>query len=451
MVEPGLLVDDRYRLDAPIATGGMGEVWRATDTVLRRTVAVKLLRGIVDETAQARFRSEARAMAALHHPGVADVYDYGETDLPDGTGAAYIAMANVDGEPLSRRIAEAGPLDPAETRSIVAQAARALQAVHDAGVVHRDVKPSNMIVTPGGAVVLIDFGVAVTAGGMSHTRVDEVVGTALYMAPEQVAKQEITPLTDVYALGAVTYHCLAGRPPFEDGNALTVALRHLHEDPPPLPDHVPAQLRRIVETAMAKEPALRFDSAAALADAVDGGQTGAATAVLAARAAVPPTTEDQTPAPTEDEPRSRPRRRLAGAVLVLVAVLLAGLAIADPAGLIPRPGGPSPQPAATGDAEQPAGAEPSGDDPLPVSGVPATFPSPTGRRTARPEVSGTTPPAGAVTASPPGQAGEDPSTGAESPAQAPEPTSSPEPAPTETSAPDEGGTVAATPVVNAAG
>ncbi|MEV0721116.1 serine/threonine-protein kinase, partial [Asanoa sp. NPDC050611] len=272
MFTPGLLVDDRYRLDAPIADGGMGAVWGATDTVLGRGVAVKLLHGMVDDTARARFRSEARAMAALRHPGVADVYDYGETELPDGTSVAYIAMARVDGEPLSRRIASAGSLDAAETRSVVAQAARALQAVHDAGVVHRDVKPSNMIVEPDGTVVLIDFGVAVTAGAAAQTRADEVVGTALYMAPEQVTKDELTPATDIYALGAVAYHCLTGAPPFAGGNAVTVALRHLQDDPPPLPAEVPAALRHVVETALAKDPAGRFPSAAAMAPvgAVEG-------------------------------------------------------------------------------------------------------------------------------------------------------------------------------------
>ena len=354
MFDPGLLVNDRYRLDASIAAGGMGQVWRATDVVLGRTVAVKLLRELVDETAQARFRNEARAMAALQHPGVAGVYDYGETELPDGTTAAYIVMACVDGQPLSKRIAEAGRLDLTDTVSIIAQAARALQAVHDAGVVHRDVKPANMVVEPDGTVVLIDFGVAVTADAAGQTRADEVVGTALYMAPEQVSKQELTPATDIYALGAVAYHCLTGAPPFDGDNAVAVALRHLQDEPQPLPDGVPASLRQVVMTAMAKDPAQRYATATAMADAVGNSQTEASTAVLRAHV-VPPTTEE--PPRT---PPSRRRRRAVGALLVGVVTLLTVLALADPTGIIPLPGDRPQPPPATGGTKPSADTDPAG-------------------------------------------------------------------------------------------
>jgi serine/threonine-protein kinase len=375
MFDPGLLINDRYRLDASIAAGGMGQVWRATDVVLGRTVAVKLLRQFVDETAQARFRNEARAMAALQHPGVAGVYDYGETELPDGTAAAYIVMACVDGQPLSTRILEAGRLDAAETASIIAQAARALQAVHDAGVVHRDVKPANMVVEPDGSIVLIDFGVAVTADAAGQTRADEVVGTALYMAPEQVTKQELTPATDIYALGAVAYHCLTGRPPFEGGNAVAVALAHLQEEPPPLPDSVPANLRQVVMTAMAKDPGQRYATGTAMADAIEDGRTEASTAVLRAPA-VPPATEE--PPRT---PPSRLRRRAIGALLVGVATLLTVLALADPTGVIPLPGDQPQAPAATGDTKSPADTDPAGGaggERQTTSRDPATSPGPTG-------------------------------------------------------------------------
>src|SRR3954469_20796686 len=159
---PGEILGDRCRLDDRIAAGGMGEVWKATDTVLGRDVAVKTLHTerADDPGFQTRFRHEARTMAALHHPGVADVYDYGQT----GDGAdAYIVMARVRGEPLNQLIAARGRLSPVETLSIVAQAARALDAAPQAGIVHRDVKPSNLIVQPDGAVVLVDSGVARTA------------------------------------------------------------------------------------------------------------------------------------------------------------------------------------------------------------------------------------------------------------------------------------------------
>src|SRR3954451_14840461 len=182
MPNPGEILGDRYRLDDRIAAGGMGEVLQGTDTVLGRDVAIKTLHAgrAGDPGFQSRFRHEARAMAVLHHPGVADVYDYGQT----GYGAdAYIVMARVRGQPLNEWIAERGRLTPVETMSVVAQAARALDAAHQAGIVHRDVKPSNLIVQPDGTVVLVDFGVARSAESAALTGAKEVVGTALYIAP----------------------------------------------------------------------------------------------------------------------------------------------------------------------------------------------------------------------------------------------------------------------------
>jgi serine/threonine-protein kinase len=267
MLTAGDLVGDRYRLADRIAGGGMGEVWRATDVVLGRTVAVKVLhsRAIAHPGFGARFRHEARTMAALHHPGVVDVYDYGEADESAGSPLAYLVMAHVDGQPLSEKITAAGRLGATETMAVVAQTARALQGAHAAGVVHRDVKPGNLLVRPDGTVVLVDFGVARSADATALTGINEVVGTALYMAPEQVAKRPITPATDVYALGAVAYHCLAGHPPFVGDNPLTVALRHLDEEPPPLPDDVPPRVRALVMRALEKEPQDRFPSAAVMA------------------------------------------------------------------------------------------------------------------------------------------------------------------------------------------
>ncbi|MFD0783545.1 serine/threonine-protein kinase, partial [Micromonospora azadirachtae] len=271
MVMPtvGQLVGGRYRLVETIASGGMGDVWRAVDETLDRCVAVKMLhpRLVADAGFSERFRREARAMAALRHPGVAQVYDYGETSRP-GAPIAYLVMECVQGQPLSERIAEAGRLSVAEAMSVAAQTARALQAAHDAGVVHRDVKPGNLMIERDGHVVLVDFGVAVTQDTASLTGTNEVLGTALYMAPEQVSKNETTAAIDIYALGAVVYHCLAGRPPYQGGNALAVALRHLEDEPPPLlPEDVPAEVRQLVATAMAKEPAHRFPTAAAMATA----------------------------------------------------------------------------------------------------------------------------------------------------------------------------------------
>jgi serine/threonine-protein kinase len=260
----GDVLSDRYRLDGRIAAGGMGDVWHATDTVLGREVAVKMLHAgrAVDPLFRTRFLHEARAMAALRHPGVADVYDFGEAG-----GDAYLVMAYVHGQSLEDRIAEAGRLTSAETMSIVAQAARALAAAHAAGIVHRDVKPGNLVVQRDGGVVLVDFGIARSATSMTLTGADEVIGTALYFAPEQATKGAIGPATDIYALGAVAYHCLAGRPPFDGDNPITIAMQHLDDEPPPLPPDVPPAVRALVATAMAKDPADRFPDAATMAEA----------------------------------------------------------------------------------------------------------------------------------------------------------------------------------------
>ncbi|MEV6599215.1 serine/threonine-protein kinase [Actinoplanes sp. NPDC051346] len=270
MLSSGSLLDNRYRLDERIATGGMGDVWRGTDVVLGRTIAVKVLRTamLADPEFAARFYGEARMMAAFRHPGVVEVYDYSAGEAGDEDQCAYLVMAFVDGEPLSARLKQQGRLTAAETMSIVSQAADALHAAHQNGTVHRDVKPGNLIVKPSGAVILVDFGVARSAAVTSVTGLNAIVGTALYMAPEQVAKGNVTPATDIYALGAVAYHCIAGHPPFDGDNALQVALRHLEDEPEPLPDSLaPQAVRDLVARAMTKDPAQRFASADEFAEA----------------------------------------------------------------------------------------------------------------------------------------------------------------------------------------
>jgi serine/threonine-protein kinase len=270
VLSSGHLLDNRYRLDERIATGGMGDVWRGTDIVLGRVIAVKVLRPAMlsDPEFAARFYGEARMMAAFRHPGVVEVYDYasaGETIGDDD--CAYLVMAYVEGEPLSAKLKAEGRIDVAQTMSIVAQTANALHAAHEHGTIHRDVKPGNLIVKPNGTVILVDFGVARSNAVTSMTGLNAIVGTALYMAPEQVAKGKVTPATDIYALGAVAYHCIAGVPPFDGDNALQVALRHLEDEPDPLPAEVPEPVRALISRAMAKHPADRFASAAEFADA----------------------------------------------------------------------------------------------------------------------------------------------------------------------------------------
>jgi serine/threonine-protein kinase len=265
----GDLLSDRYRLDEPIADGGMGEVWRATDISLARTVAVKVVRPalLADPGFDARFRAEARMMAALTHPNVVNVYDYGHSTLDTGGSVTFLVMAYVDGEPLSHRIAEAGRLPVAETMSIVAQAADALHAAHRHGIIHRDVKPANLLVQPNGTVKLVDFGVARSPAVTQVTAANAILGTAMYMAPEQASGQPVSPATDIYALGAVAYHCLTGQPPFTGDTPLEIALRHVTEEPPPLPADVPPRIQLLVSRALAKEPAARYPTAAALAAA----------------------------------------------------------------------------------------------------------------------------------------------------------------------------------------
>jgi serine/threonine-protein kinase len=346
----GDVLGDRYRLDEFVAAGGMGQVWRATDTVLGRTVAVKVLLPalLTDPGFEARFRAEARIIAGLRHAGVVNVYDYGESKQADGGRTLYLVMAFVEGESLSQRIAAAGRLSVAETMPLIAQAADALNAAHASGIVHRDVKPGNLLVQPDGSVTLVDFGVARSSAVTSVTTGNAVPGTALYMAPEQASGKPVAATTDVYALGAVAYHCLAGHPPFSGDNAIEIALKHLQDEPPPLPDDVPAPARALVERAMAKNPADRYPSAAALARAARGviGAGGAQpTAPLVGMAAVRPTTvrpaiegepktaHDLTPLPLvgpdePDRPTNGRRRRAAIIGAAAATVVVAGAFIA---------------------------------------------------------------------------------------------------------------------------
>ncbi|WP_329009679.1 protein kinase [Micromonospora rifamycinica] len=278
-----LVLSGRYRLDERVATGGMGDVWRATDLVLGRQVAVKVLLPalVSDPDFIARFRSEARIMAALRNPGIVQVFDCGEDRLADGTRADYLVMEFVEGEPLSRRIESAGHLDVAETMSIVAQVAQALHAAHAGGIVHRDVKPSNLLVQEDGTVVLVDFGVARSTNVTSITSTNAVPGTALYMAPEQASGRPVSAATDIYALGAVTHCCLTGQPPFTGDNPLQVAVRHLDDEPPELPADIPGPVRALVARALAKDPADRFATGAEMAAAARAA-TGDGTAALTA-------------------------------------------------------------------------------------------------------------------------------------------------------------------------
>jgi len=262
------LLAGRYRLTDRIAAGGMGEVWRGEDVVLNRAVAVKLLPTgrAGDEPFLARFRAEARYAASLSHPGIARVYDYGESAE---TGGAYLVMELVKGEPLSAILDRAGRLSPDATLDIVGQAARALDAAHQAGIVHRDIKPGNLLVAAGGTTKITDFGIAtaVAAAQASHlTETGMVMGTAMYVSPEQATGAPVDAASDIYSLGVVAYECLAGHVPFMASEPLAIAYAHKHAPVPPLPPDVPPVVADLIYDMLAKTPAGRPASVRVVAD-----------------------------------------------------------------------------------------------------------------------------------------------------------------------------------------
>jgi hypothetical protein len=269
----GQRIADRYQLDRRIAVGGMGEVWEASDTRLGRSVAVKVLRPELSDDPEFlhRFRIEARTVASLDHSGIASVHDYGEDDGPVGGGrTAYLVMELVRGEPLSSRISR-GPVDVDDALDIIEQAALALQAAHERGFVHRDVKPGNILLRTDGRVKLTDFGIAKAADAVPVTRSGMVMGTAHYIAPEQASGGEAGPAGDVYSLGIVGYECLAGHRPFRAESAVAVAMMQVRDEPPPLPSSVPRLARQLIEAVLVKDPERRY---------ADGGEFAAAVAAV---------------------------------------------------------------------------------------------------------------------------------------------------------------------------
>lgn len=282
MLTSGQLLADRYRLDRRIAVGGMGEVWDAADTRLDRRVAVKVLKPELCGDAEFlhRFRTEARTTASLNHPGIAAVHDYGETAaLPDGPqDTAYLVMELVEGDPLAAILANHHRLSAEQTLDILEQAGLALQAAHERGYVHRDVKPGNIMIGPNGTVKLTDFGIAKAADAAPVTRSGMVMGTAHYIAPEQALGEEASPASDVYSLAVVGYECLMGHRPFLSENAVTVAMMHIRDLPPPLPPDVPPQLRALIEATLVKDPRQRYAS---------GGEFAAAAATVKAGLPLP--------------------------------------------------------------------------------------------------------------------------------------------------------------------
>jgi serine/threonine-protein kinase len=249
-------------LEERIASGGMADVWQGTDDVLQRNVAVKVMRADPDneEIFAERFRDEALHSAALLHPNITTLFDYGEDDH-----LSYLVMELVHGLPLSAILREQGALQPDTVRSVLGQAALALGTAHEAGVVHRDVKPANILVREDGLVKLTDFGIARAMDAIGHTRVGEMLGTPNYISPEQAVGQQATGASDLYALGVVAHEMLTGERPFDRGTPIATALSHVNEPPPPLGDDVPEDIRDVVEALLQKDPAARPENAATVA------------------------------------------------------------------------------------------------------------------------------------------------------------------------------------------
>jgi hypothetical protein len=269
----GTLLGGRYRVQSTLGSGGMAVVYKAEDAILGRTVALKTLHRRYAEmpSFRRRFTQEARAMACLDHENVVKVYDISQ----DGE-VPFIVAECVAGRDIGRVLAghRGGTLNERFARRMAAQLLRALSYAHRRGVIHRDVKPSNILVTAGGTVKVADFGIARIVeeeDGSEVGKPGEIVGSARYMSPEQLMGKEATPRSDVYSVGVLLYHCLTGRPPFS-GDVRALAQQHIHEDPTPprkLNPKISPQMEAVILKALAKDPDHRYPSAVAMLDAID--------------------------------------------------------------------------------------------------------------------------------------------------------------------------------------
>ena len=260
--EEGQLYGGRYRLISRIAIGGMGEVWKAHDPIILRDVAIKILKPeyMGDPGFLERFRTEAKHAARVNHEGIANVYDYGED-----AGSAFLVMELVPGESLAKILEQRKFLPELEVLDIVAQTARALYAAHQEGLVHRDVKPGNLLITPEGQVKITDFGIARVADQVSLTATGQVMGTVQYLAPEQATGKPATPSTDIYSLGIVAYEALAGKRPFTGENQMTIAMSQIKDAPPPLSEDLDPAVVELIMSCLAKKAVMRPATALELA------------------------------------------------------------------------------------------------------------------------------------------------------------------------------------------
>jgi serine/threonine-protein kinase len=428
------ILDGRYLLTERIASGGMGEVWRGVDQVLNRPVAIKLLAAehAADPNFKARFRAEARYAASLSHPGIARVWDYGETSDLD---RAYLIMELVEGEPLSAILDREQRLSPAATLDIIGQCAAALQAAHQAGIVHRDMKPGNILVTPDGTTKITDFGIAtaVRASAAAHlTQTGIVMGTAMYVSPEQATGATVTAASDIYSLGIVAYECLSGQPPFTGDQPLAIAISHKHDPVPPLPEDVPDAVQDLVLAMLEKRPEDRPETARHVADRCDVlrdalSLTGPATVGLAAFGHGPARAKDREAGtaaiPLNDDFTERTvvppfsnllvpgnRKRLAATTAAVCGVGLIGAVVAvlmsgnHPVSMTSKTGNSSPTAAAAITASigatQSASSSAPGTIVTPVNTQPASQPPASHSTSQAPRRSPTATPSHTVTVSP---------------------------------------------------
>lgn len=247
----GQLIHRRYRLDSRLAQGGMGEVWKGYDIQLGRPVAIKALRRDTSDTEAKlrRLRAEAHNSANLAHPNIAALFEYYEHD-----GIGFLIMEYVPSASLADLYHEKGAMDPIELLPILAQTARGLFVAHSHGVIHRDVKPANIMVSDTGEVKIADFGVSYSTNQEQITQDGMVVGTAQYISPEQAQGQQATPQSDIYSLGVVAYEGLCGHRPFTGATPVDIAAAHVNNPVPPLPDSVDLQLRQFVMSMLEKDP-----------------------------------------------------------------------------------------------------------------------------------------------------------------------------------------------------
>lgn len=318
MVGVDTVLGNRYRLGEKIATGGMGTVYGATDEKLGRAVAIKLLAANLADDAKfvERFRREARAAAGLRHPNIANVFDAGDED-----DCHFIVMELAEGRDLARLLREEGPLSPERCVRIVGQICLALGHAHAAGIVHRDVKPANVIVDDDDVVKVTDFGIAHAADESKLTMTGSVLGTAHYISPEQASGKPLAPSSDIYSLGIVTFETLTGALPFTGESLMAVAMRHVSDEvpaPSTITPSVPAALDDVVRRATRKEPRDRFRDTQEMHDALTAAlATGPATTAVLEAAPDPTQTATVWPIPgTRWDPVSLGRK-----VLVVFAVL----------------------------------------------------------------------------------------------------------------------------------